>query len=159
MSAEEVPGWGLSRAVDGDMGSGWSSEVARGAHKPWIILDLQESVSIERVHLFGRVFQNKVGHCFPSDFTFSVSDDGKQFRDVLSVKDHTINVADDVAKDDKLLNGVISESGSHLSSDFPQYFTLPKGTNGRYFRVTGDKLKDEMRMQFTEIEVFGQKVK
>ena len=155
MSAEEVKGWGLARAVDGDSTTGWSSEMALN-HKPWFTIDLQDYVSMERVHLFARVFENKVGHCFPQDFTFSVSNDGKQFRDVLSVKDYTINVADDVAKDDKLLNGVISRSGSHLSSDFPQYFNLPKGTAGRYLRITGDKLKDEMRMQFTEVQLFGE---
>ena len=156
MSGEEVPGWGLDRATDGDRNTGWSSQVSRES-KPWITIDLQDSVDIERVHLFARVFKdNKVGHCFPRDFTFSVSDDGKAFRDVLSVTDHEIDVQDDTARDDRLLNGVISQSGALVSADFPQYFRIPEGSEGRYLRITGDKLKDEMRMQFTEIEVFGQ---
>ena len=43
------------------------------------------------------------------------------------------------------------------SADYPQYFALPENTKGRYVRITGIKLKDEPRMQFTEIEVYGRK--
>ncbi|WDE99400.1 alpha-L-fucosidase [Lentisphaera profundi] len=158
MSGEDVPGWPRSGAVDGDRETGWSSQVAMDT-KPWITVDLEDRVNMERVHLFSRVLKDKVGYCFPVDFTFSVSDDGKNFRDVLSIKDHKIEVNDDTAKDEKLLNGVISKTGRKLSADYPQYFKLPKGSVGRYLRITGDKLKDENRMQFTELEVFGSEQK
>lgn len=41
--------------------------------------------------------------------------------------------------------------------DVRQYFAMTVGTKGRYLKITGTKLKDERRMQFTEIEVFGSK--
>jgi hypothetical protein len=49
----------------------------------------------------------------------------------------------------------LSGSGQKSPEDYPQYFVLPKGTQGRYIRITGTKLKDENRMQFMEVEVFG----
>jgi hypothetical protein len=51
----------------------------------------------------------------------------------------------------------LSGSGKKSSADYPQYFVLPEGTKGRYVKITGMKLKEENRMQFTEIEVFGSK--
>lgn len=51
----------------------------------------------------------------------------------------------------------LSAVGSRNSADYPQYFVLPEGTRGRYLKIIGTRLKDEKRMQFTEIEVFGSK--
>ena len=51
----------------------------------------------------------------------------------------------------------LSGTGAKNAADYPQYFVLPKGTTGRYVRITGTKFKDENRMQLSEVEVYGEK--
>ena len=152
MSGPETPGWGLIDAVDGDKNSGWSSEAVKNGEVPWVMVDMGNVVGLSRVHLYPRVLDNVVGYNFPVNFDFSVSTDGQSFTKVLSITDYKVTSP---RKDTEDL--ALSAVGKKSPSDYPQYFVLPEGTKGRYLKITGTKLKDEKRMQFMEIEVFGNK--
>ena len=173
MSGPETAGGSLKNAVDGNLNTGWSSEPAKAGETPWLHIDLGDAVTIERLHLIPFVKGDTVGYNFPMDFEVSVSSDGKGFTPVLSVKDYTVKALRSSKTDqvwDPDLNdyrkakageetGDLSLSGSGKKSpaDYPQHFFLPEGTKGRYVKITGTKLKDENRMQFMEVEVYGKK--
>ncbi|MEI6646757.1 MAG: hypothetical protein WCP12_12050, partial [bacterium] len=136
-------------------------------------VDLGGPAEIARVHLYPRVCDKAVDLNFPSALEFSVSSDGKTFTKALAVADYKVSSPRSVKSEyvwDPNLNDYkkaeagqetedlsLSGSGKKSSADYPQYFALPAGTKGRYLKITGMKLKDEKRMQFTEIEVFGGK--
>ncbi len=173
MSGPETAGGSLKNAVDGNLNTGWSSEPAKAGETPWLQIDLGDAVTIERLHLIPFVKGDTVGYNFPMDFEVSVSSDGNGFTPVLSVKDYTVKSMRSSKTDqvwDPDLNdyrkakageetGDLSLSGSGKKSpaDYPQHFFLPEGTKGRYVKITGTKLKDENRMQFMEVEVYGKK--
>ncbi len=173
MSGPETPGWPLKNAVDGNKNTGWSSEPAKEGEAPWVMLDLGDSSELVRVHLFPRVTDKAIDLNFPVDFEFAVSDDGQTFTTSLAVSGYKVASPRDVRSEyvwDPGLNDYrqaeageatadlsLSGSGKKSSEDYPQYFALPAGTKGRYLKITGTKLKDERRMQFTEIELFGSK--
>lgn len=173
MSGPETAGGSLKNAVDGNLNTGWSSEPAKAGETPWLQIDLGDAVTIERLHLIPFVKGDTVGYNFPVDFEVSVSSDGNGFTPVLSVKDYTVKALRSSKTDqvwDPDLNdyrkakageetGDLSLSGSGKKSpaDYPQHFFLPEGTKGRYVKITGTKLKDENRMQFMEVEVYGKK--
>lgn len=174
MSGPETPGgWTLKALVDGNKDSGWSSEEARAGEAPWVMIDLESVGGISRVHIYPRVMDKKVGHNFPVDFEISVSDDGKSFTKVLALTDYKVTSLRDTQTKyvwDPGLNDYkkaeagqetddlsLSGAGKKSSADYPQYFVMPDGTKGRYVKITGTKISNERRMQFTEIEVFGGK--
>ncbi len=173
MSGPETPGWPPKNAVDGDKNTGWSSEPVKEGETPWVTVDLGGPAEIARVHLYPRVCDRAVDLNFPSALEFSVSSDGKTFTKALAVADYKVSSPRSVKSEyvwDPNLNDYkkaeagqetedlsLSGSGKKSSADYPQYFALPAGTKGRYLKITGMKLKDEKRMQFTEIEVFGGK--
>lgn len=150
MSGPEVGGWETKWAVDGDKNRGWSSQIELSG-TPWVMIDIGDVVSLSRVHLYPRV-EKIAGLNFPADFEFSVSTDGKSFDKVLAITDY--KVASPRGETEDLALSAVGKKGP---ADYPQYFLMPKGTRGRYLKITGTKLKDEMRMQFMEIEVFGAK--
>jgi hypothetical protein len=137
------------------------------------MIDLESLAGISRVHLYPRVMDRTIGHNFPIDFEISISDDGKSFEKALlltgykvtSVRDNQVNyVWDPGLNDYKKAEGgqetgdlSLSGAGRKSSADYPQYFVLPAGSKGRYLKITGTKLKDEKRMQFMEVEVYGSK--
>jgi hypothetical protein len=171
MSGPDTPGWPPKNAVDGNKESGWSSEMVKVGEEPWVTIDLGRMASISHVHLYPRITEKVVGYNFPVDFNISVSTDGVNFTKVLNVADYKVTSpraptseyvwdpgSNDYKKaepghqtDDLSLSG----AGRRNSADYPQFFVLPVGTQGRYVKITGSKIKDEMRMQFTEVEIFG----
>jgi hypothetical protein len=173
MSGTETPGWPMKNAVDGDKTTGWSSEMVNPGGQPWLTIDLGGMAEVSQVHLYPRIQDKIVGYNFPEDFGISVSADGTNFTDALAVTnykvisprafktdyvwDPTLNdykkapTGQDTEDQDLSLSG----SGRKSPADYPQYFILPAGTLGRYARITGTKLKDENRMQFMEVEIFG----
>jgi hypothetical protein len=173
MSGPETTGLPLKNAVDGNMNTGWSSEAVKAGEKPWVVIDLGKSSELSRVHLYPSIVSETVGDGFPKDFEIAVSDDGQTYTTILSVADYTVSspraekspyvwdpdLNDYKKREDGQETGDLSLSGSgkKSSADYPQYFVLPEGTKGRYVKITGTKFKDENRMQFTEIEVFGSK--
>ena len=170
MSGPETTGFALNNATDGNKETGWSSETANPGDKPWVVIDLGKPSDLSRVHLYPRVVKEKVGYCFPKDFEIAVSEDGQTYTTVLSVADYRISPCADKSpyvwdpdlndykkrEDGKETDDLsLSGSGKKSSADYPQYFLLPENTKGRYVKITGTKLMDENRMQFTEIEVYG----
>ena len=167
---DETPGWPLKNATDGNKNTGWSSEVGG---QPWVTVDLGAVAAISRIHLYPRVFNENTTYCFPTDFEIAVSTDGAVFQTALSVKDYKgvsarqeqtgfvwdpgLNDYRPAKPSETGADLSISGAGAKTSADYPQYFVLPENTKGRYVRITGIKLKDEPRMQFTEIEVYGRK--
>ena len=150
MSGPETPGWSLNSAVDGDKNSGWSSESFQEGNAPWVTIDMGEAVVLSRIHLYPRILDKVIGYNFPVDFDFSVSTDGQNFTRVLAIAGY--KVASPRKESEDL---ALSAVGKKSPADYPQYFVLPEGTKGRYLKITGKKLKEEKRMQFMEIEVFG----
>jgi len=173
MSGPETPGWPPRNATDGNKNTGWSSEPVKEGETPWVTVDLGSTAELVRVHLFPRVTDKVIDLNFPVDLEFSVSSDGQTFAKALAVAGYKVTSPRSVKSEyvwDPGLNDYkkaeagqetedlsLSGSGAKSSGDYPQYFALPAGTKGRYLKITGMKLKDERRMQFTEIEVFGSK--
>ncbi len=173
MSGPETRGLPLKNAVDGNMNTGWSSEAVKAGEKPWVMMDLGDAMAVAGLRLYPLVKGSAVGFNFPVDFEVSVSPDGKAFTPVLSVTDYKVQSVRGGETDyvwDPDLNDYrkaktgeetgdlsLSGSGHKNSADYPQYYFLPDATKGRYLKITGTKLKNESRMQFTEIEVFGGK--
>jgi hypothetical protein len=174
MSGPETPGWPMKNAVDGDKAyTGWSSEMVDAGGQPWLTIDLGGMAEVSQVHLYPRIQDKTVGYNFPVDFEISVSADGVNFTKALEVTNYKVTSPRAYKTDyvwDPTLNDYkkapagqdtedqdlsLSGSGQKSPEDYPQYFVLPKGTQGRYIRITGTKLKDENRMQFMEVEVFG----
>jgi alpha-L-rhamnosidase len=152
MSEQEVPGWETKNAVDGNINSGWSSGVPKDGKAPWIMIDLDGVFDLSKVGICPRIVGDAIGYNFPVDFEISISMDGQSFSPVLKRTDYKVNSS---RKDSKGLEVfAVDEKGP---ANNIQYFVLPEGTQGRYLKIAGNKLKDEMRMQFTEIEVFGGK--
>ena len=173
MSGPETPGWVIKNAVDGNKDRGWSSEAAKPGETPWLMIDLENTVGISRVHIYPRVMDKAIDVNFPIDFDISVSADGQNFTKALTVTDYKVTspragktqyVWDPTLNDYKKAEAgqetedlSLSGSGKKSSADYPQYFVMPDGTKGRYIKITGTKLKSDGRMQFTEVEVFGGK--
>jgi hypothetical protein len=175
--ALETAGWPLANATDGDPNTGWSSEQAKAGDSPWVMVDLEQVAKLSRVHLNPRVFNDIVGWNFPVDLEFSVSSDAQTFTTVLTSRGYKVTSPQKATEDlepvskpdnrrenagqEPVLKPVLalSATGRKSSADYPQYFILPDGTKGRYVKITGTRLKDEQRMQFTEIEVFGSRAK
>lgn len=167
---DETPGWPLKNATDGDRNTGWSSEVGG---QPWMMIDLEQMATLTRIHLFPRMTEKTVGYNFPSDLEISVSADGQNFQPVVTAKEYKVtsprnartgyvwdpklNEYREAKADEETDDLSLSGSGKKSSADYAQYFLMPDGTKGRYVKITGTKLKDEGRMQFTEIEIFGDK--
>jgi hypothetical protein len=173
MPGSEINGWGTKQVVDGDKNTGWSSQPAQKGEAPWIMIDLEDVVELSRVHLYPRIVNDAIGYNFPVDFEFSVSMDGQSFSKVLAVTDYkvtslrnnktkyvwdlTLNDYKEASPKETEDLAITAVGGKKSPADYPQYFVLPEGTQGRYLKITGNKLKDEKRMQFTELEVFGTK--
>jgi hypothetical protein len=173
MSGTETPGWPPQNLVDGNKNTCWTSPQSKPGDAPWVMIDLGTVARLTRVHLFSRVLNNQVGYNFPEDFAIAVSSDGESFTNVLTVADYKVksprsnrtayvwdpglndyrkaepgNQAEDLS---------LSGAGARSSADYPQFFVLPDNTKGRYLKITGIKLGREGRMQFSEMEVFGNK--
>jgi len=171
MSGGETPGWSPKNLVDGDKNTCWNSAKGKPGEAPWVMVDLGSVTGLNRVHLFSRVLNNHVGYNFPIDFEIAVSEDGKSFSKVLAFTDYKVKSMRSSKSEyiwDPGLNDYkkadpgnetedlsLSGSGKKSSADFPQYFVLPKGTKGRYLKITGTKLGQENAMQFSEIEIYG----
>jgi hypothetical protein len=171
MSGPETPGWPLKNAVDGNKNTGWSSEPVNGGSQPWVMIDLEKTAAVSQVHLYPRILDKVIGYNFPVDFEISVSADGTNFTRTLAVTDYKVTSPRAYKTEyvwDATLNDYkkapvgqepedlsLSGSGQKSPQDYLQYFVLPEGTQGRYVKITGTKVKDEPRMQFTEIEIFG----
>ncbi|HWD94305.1 MAG TPA: discoidin domain-containing protein [Verrucomicrobiae bacterium] len=173
MSGPETPGWPMKNAVDGNKLTGWSSEAVDNGGQPWVMIDLEKSAQVSQVHLYPRIQDKTIGYNFPTDFEISVSADGKNFTKALAVTGYKVTSPRAYKTDyvwDPTLNDYkkavagqetedlsLSGSGRKTPEDYPQYFVLPEGTQGRYVKITATKLKNENenRMQFTEVEIFG----
>jgi hypothetical protein len=171
MSGPETPGWPMKQAVDGNKNTGWSSEAVNAGGQPWVMIDLEGMAEVSQVHLYPRIQEKALGYNFPVDFEISVSADGTNFTKALAVTDYKVNSPRAYKTEfvwDATLNDYkkapegqetqdlsLSGSGQKTPADYRQSFVLADGTQGRYVKITGLKLKDENRMQFTEVEVFG----
>lgn len=144
MSGPETPGWPLSYLLDGDKNRGWSAEKVKPGELSRVAIDLGEIFGIEDIELYPRVLGDKVGYNFPLDFIIEVSDQGKNYKEVLTLKDYKIDVT-------------ANKTGALLPENYPQKFVLPEGISGRYVRITGTKLDGDNQMQIMEASVYGYK--
>ena len=144
MSGAETPGWPSSNLLDGDKNRGWSAEKVNPGALSWVAIDLGAIFEIESIELYPRVMGDKVGHNFPLDFIIEVSDQGKDYKEVVARKDYKIDVT-------------ANKTGKLLSGNYPQKFVLPAGISSRYVRITGTKLDGNNQMQIMEASVYGYK--
>ena len=139
--------WPAVHAVDGDKSRGFSTNAAE--NPAWIMIDLGKRMTVSQIHLYPRVLNDVVGYNFPVDFTVQLSDDNTTWKTALmKLNYHCIRKVKDP-------NG----TPSRLDADDPwavvQAFPLPASLQARYVRIEATKFKDESRMQFMEIEVYG----
>ena len=145
--SSEHKDWPAANAVDGDKSRGWSNDAV--ANPTWIIVDLGKSMPIERIHLYPRVFNGTVGQNFPVDFTIQVSPDKTSWKTVLAKSNYAC--AQKTAKPD----GAISKMDVDDVFSTVQAFPLPAPVDARYVKIEATKMKDENRMQFMEVEIYG----
>jgi hypothetical protein len=139
--------WPVANAVNGDRSRGFSTD---GSENPsWIIIDLGKNMALEQIHLYPRVFKDVVGYNFPVDFTIQVSPDKATWKTVLTKTNYVCT------RKAENPDGAISKMAVNDPSATVQIFPLPASTEARYVKIEATKLKDENRMQFMEIEVYG----
>lgn len=148
--------WDVNYVVDGDrycklpytnwnyngQPKGWSSSADSDNpdHTEWIQLELENASDVGAVYLYPRNDKDFIGGGYPIDFKIEVSGDGNNWTEVYSE------------------TGCLRPDGSVKK----YLFSLQE--NVKFIRVTGTKLRTDndrgkdgcYRMQFAEIEVYGQ---
>lgn len=78
-ASSSLSGWAVSRVVDGDTSTNWSSNPSgSAAGTEWVYLDMGSAKTVSNVVLTPR----NTGECFPVDFKFQYSNDASTWTDV-----------------------------------------------------------------------------
>ncbi len=139
-SSSFATSFSASMAVDGERNEvpgvrGWeSADQTSVNHTEWIMIDLGENVSINRVDLYPRNDPARLGESFPVDFTIQISPDGGSWTTV------------------------VTRTGYPKPGNDVQRFTF-ESMNARYVKIVGTNLRynpaDSIyAMSFCEIEIY-----
>jgi len=141
VSSSFTTSFSASLAVDGERNEvpgvrGWeSADQTSVNHTEWIMIDLGENVSINRVDLYPRNDPARLGESFPVDFTIQISPDGGSWANV------------------------VTRTGYPKPGNDVQRFTFER-VNARYVKIVGTNLRynpaDSIyAMSFCEIEIYN----